>query len=168
MKINLINLHEGVNDLHFQVKPIDLGFDEDAEMLSLFPNDIHVTGEIQKFSDKYFIKVELQTHAHFACDRCLEDFDQKIDGNFKLIYSKQTRDKFAETDDYRILGDKTTEIDLSSDIRENLLLTLPMKHLCKDDCRGLCAQCGANLNSEICNCKQEDIDPRWEKLKRLK
>jgi len=60
------------------------------------------------------------------------------------------------------------EIDLRSDICENLLLMIPMKRLCKEDCLGLCATCGANLNLETCHCKSATIDARWEKLKNLK
>lgn len=166
MKINLVKLHEDLNWLKFQIKPGDLGFDEKEQILALFPNDIDVDVEVQKFSDKYFIKINLNTIIHYCCDRCLDDFDQKLNAAFQLIYSKYTSDQF-EDDEFRFLGESETEIDLCSDIRENILLVLPMKYLCKETCRGLCPHCGVNLNHEACDCQQETIDPRWEKLKSL-
>lgn len=166
MKINLAKLHEGLNELKFQIKPEDLGFDEKEETLFLFSNDIYADVEVQKFSDKYFIKVSLLTLAHYTCDRCLDEFDQNLDAKFQLIYSKQTRNRF-ENDDYRFLGENVTEIDLSPDIRENILLVIPMKHLCNEGCMGLCPHCGTNLNYETCDCQQEKIDPRWEILRTI-
>ncbi|UCE06466.1 MAG: DUF177 domain-containing protein [bacterium] len=166
MKINLAKLHEGLNRFNFQVKPEDLGFDEKQETLVLFPNDINADIEVQKFSDKYFIKAVLLTFAHYVCDRCLDEFDENLEASFQLIYSKQTRDQFDD-DEYRFFGEDETEIDLSNDARENLLLVIPMKQLCKDDCMGLCSHCGINLNHETCNCNRDTIDPRWEVLKSL-
>lgn len=166
MKINLVNIHKGLNHLKFLIKSQDLGFDEKDEAITLFPNDLYVDVEIQQFSDKYFIKVDLITVAYYNCDRCLATFDQNLETTFQLIYSKHKRDVF-EDDEYRFLGEKETEIDLSADVRENLLLVIPMKRLCNESCRGLCIHCGANLNHETCNCKQDTIDPRWEKLKSI-
>jgi uncharacterized protein len=166
MKINLVKLHDGLNRLKFHIKPEDLGFDEQAETVLLFPNNIAVDVEAQKFSDKYFVKVDLNTIAHYTCDRCLDEFDQDFKTAFQLIYSKYSSDQF-EDDEYRFLGEKETEIDLSPGIRENMILVLPMKHLCKETCRGLCPHCGVNLNDEMCDCHLETTDPRWEKLKNL-
>lgn len=166
MKINLANLDEGINELQFQIKPEELGFDEKEETSFLFPNDIEADVEVQKFSDKFFFKINLTTRSHFTCDRCLEEFDQKLKADFQLIYSKQVRHQFKD-DVYRFLDESTVEIDLSDDVRENLLLVLPMKHICKEECAGLCSQCGINLNYDACECDQKIIDPRWEALKNL-
>ncbi len=166
MKINLVKLHEGLNQLRFQIKPESLGFDQKQETLLLFPNEIHADVEVQKFSDKFFIKIALITAAHYSCDRCLDEFNQNLEASFQLIYSKHSRDQFAD-DEYRFLGEDETEIDLSADVRENILLVIPMKHLCRESCKGLCPHCGVNLNYESCDCHQETIDPRWEKLKIL-
>lgn len=166
MKINLVKIHEGLNQLKFQIKPEDLGFDEQEGTQLLFPNDTYADVEVQKFSDKYFIKADVRTVAHYTCDRCLDEFDQNLGAAFRLVYSKQTGDQ-SDDDEYRSLAEKETEIDLSADIRENMLLFLPMKHLCNETCKGLCPHCGTNLNYETCDCHQETLDPRWEILKIL-
>lgn len=167
MKINLLNLHEDVNKLQLCIDPANLDFDENKEALLLFDDNINADIEVQKFSDKYFIKVGLATNVHFTCDRCLDDYHHYLQGSFQLIYSKEVA-RPSDDDDYRLLSDKAFEIDLSHDIRENLLLLMPMKSLCKEHCSGLCSICGVNLNYETCNCKVASIDPRWEKLKNIK
>ena len=58
-------------------------------------------------------------------------------------------------------------IDISEDVRQTILLAVPLKLLCRDDCRGLCAGCGANLNTEACRCEAADTDPRWDSLRSL-
>jgi uncharacterized protein len=166
MKINLVKLHEGLNSLRFKVKAEDLGFDENDETLLLFPNDIDADIEVQKLSDKYYFKAALKTVAHYNCDRCLDEFDQSLAATFRLVYSKQTGAR-SDDDEYRFLEEHETEIDLSADIRESMLLVLPMKHLCNETCKGLCPHCGINLNNETCSCQQETLDPRWEILKTL-
>jgi len=167
MKINLLNLHEGVNRFNLCIDPEKLGFAENKKALLLFDDKIDADVEIQKFSDKYFIKVGLSTKSLLTCDRCLAEYNQNLQGNFKLIYSKQAATQ-SDDDDFRSLDEKMVEIDLRNDIRENLLLMIPMKRLCREDCLGLCSGCGANLNLETCHCSMAKIDPRWEKLKNLK
>jgi hypothetical protein len=58
-----------------------------------------------------------------------------------------------------------TVIDLSDDARQTVLLALPLKHLCREDCRGLCPQFGRNLNEGTCDCRETRLDGRWDKLK---
>ena len=48
------------------------------------------------------------------------------------------------------------------------VLAVPMKNLCSEDCKGLCPKCGKNLNEGLCNCNEENIDPRWETIQKLK
>ena len=62
---------------------------------------------------------------------------------------------------------QSEEIDLYELLREDIILNLPMIHLCKPDCKGLCSQCGANLNYEKCSCNKDSVDPRLEILKTL-
>ena len=62
---------------------------------------------------------------------------------------------------------ESQEIDLDELVMSDLLLTLPMKHLCREDCKGLCAQCGKNLNEGDCGCKKKPVDPRLEALRKL-
>ncbi|MFN3694656.1 MAG: YceD family protein, partial [Ignavibacterium sp.] len=71
-----------------------------------------------------------------------------------------------DTEDINItyIKRETDKIDFDNDVREFAILAIPMKKLCKEDCKGLCPRCGADLNFEQCTCPKEEIDPRWEKL----
>ena len=59
-------------------------------------------------------------------------------------------------------------IDLDEIVREQILLALPTRQLCAEDCKGLCPSCGANLNEKACGCEQQQTDPRWSALEALK
>jgi uncharacterized protein len=63
---------------------------------------------------------------------------------------------------------ETDKIDLTEDIRDYALLAVPMKRLCSENCKGLCTNCGADLNNGPCDCREEKMDPRWEPLQKLK
>jgi uncharacterized protein len=66
------------------------------------------------------------------------------------------------------LPPEADKIKLDDDVRDFALLSIPMKKLCKEDCKGLCVKCGKDLNEGPCGCKTEDVDPRWQPLTELK
>jgi uncharacterized protein len=73
-----------------------------------------------------------------------------------------------EDEGTRLLPDGAADLDLAEAVREELVLTQSPFAVCAPDCRGLCPQCGANLNEESCECAWEELDPRWEALRALK
>ena len=93
------------------------------------------------------------------CYRCLgavkKDMDLKINENF--INSGEDE----QPDMYTFEGKM---LDISKALKDNIILSLPMKQLCSYDCKGLCISCGANLNKTQCNCNNKDTDPRMEGL----
>lgn len=84
------------------------------------------------------------------CCRCLETYEHPVNIRFMQSYP-----------------DSEPEIDVEKEVREQLVLNMPTKPLCRTDCAGLCPQCGTNLNRNRCSCKSETHDPRWDKLKEL-
>jgi uncharacterized protein len=66
------------------------------------------------------------------------------------------------------LSPELKEIDLTPYIQETLILSVPLKFVCRTECQGICAGCGVDLNQEKCCCLERPIDSRWEKLKDLK
>ena len=150
MDIALSALREGLNNFRFETTALALGFEENTEENLFFSEKIITAVDVQKLSEKYFIKAIISTTAHFICDRCLDDLREKLTGSFALYFSKDAKDN-VDDDSIRLLAKDATEIDLTSDAKENLLLALPMKKICHEDCLGLCSHCGANLNKETCN-----------------
>ena len=111
-----------------------------------------------------------------VCALCLEPFSHSWEHSFTQYLMRTSAVDPEEADDVEIelsLRDLDRsalageEIDLGSILREELLLSVPGKPLCRPDCKGICGGCGAELNTEACTCKPE-IDPRWDALKDLK
>lgn len=99
--------------------------------------------------------------AEFTCDRCLAPFTREVVFSFLEEY------RFAEADGGEAHVLEGEEVDLAEPVREHLLLALPVKKLCRPDCRGLCPVCGQNLNAGDCGCERERVDPRLARLEDL-
>lgn len=116
-------------------------------------------------------KLLLQGKARLAlsipCDRCLDPvtcpFD--LDINQELDMNQTEEDRVQELDEQRYVNGYYLDIDQL--VSNELLLNLPMKVLCSEDCRGICNQCGANLNHETCGCDQGPSDPRMAAIQDL-
>ncbi|QSX06599.1 DUF177 domain-containing protein [Sedimentibacter sp. zth1] len=100
-----------------------------------------------------------------VCARCLEEFENKVTANFNAIIVDEINEDY-EAEDIEILM-KDGLIDLNDAVNQIIYLSMPMKALCKDDCKGICSKCGKNLNTGKCECNDFVIDPRLEKLKTL-
>jgi uncharacterized protein len=110
-------------------------------------------------------KISISTNAVFSCDRCLEIYKQGFNETIEQLY--QLGHSELDSDEIEILPDNSKEIDISQTIHDVFILNRPIQLLCKKDCRGLCVNCGVNLNKKSCNCQQNELDPRFEKLKSL-
>lgn len=115
----------------------------------------------------------VRTTLELPCSRCLEAFTQPVDGGFDLRYQPHSLntgegEREIEEDDLTTAFYDNDEIDLRQLMREQFYLALPMKPLCRDDCKGLCVICGTNLNRGTCDCKRDWEDPRLAVLKTLK
>ncbi|MDK2919311.1 MAG: hypothetical protein PWQ37_2044 [Candidatus Petromonas sp.] len=164
MKINLSQLVAGKIDLvevHFSYTIDDENILKQYDIVEATP--FHFSGKIYKKNEEFHIDADFSGVVTFRCNRCLNDFKQTIDG--KLFSNILISDNFNEQEDEKNLYLKEDILDLSTIIEETITLSLPMKVVCSKECKGLCASCGANLNETKCNCNQEKIDPRLEKLK---
>jgi uncharacterized protein len=116
---------------------------------------------------------DLSTQLELACARCLESVVQDVARKFELLYRPQGTDAGkeemsitaveAEVGYYQ--GDGVL---LEDALREQVLLALPLRVICREDCKGLCPHCGKNLNLEPCSCAEPHEDPRWSALKDIR
>ncbi|MFT5873064.1 MAG: hypothetical protein ACI8WT_002006 [Clostridium sp.] len=97
-----------------------------------------------------------------ACSRCLETFSHSIH-----IELNERLSKTLKSEDEDIIFIKDDRLDLSEVVENNIISVLPIKRLCDKECKGLCYQCGINLNHSACKCGIDDVDPRLAKLKEL-
>jgi uncharacterized protein len=118
------------------------------------------------------VRGEVRADLSGACDRCLEPASFAFHSPFDLFYRPTVK---SETHAEVHLADGEVDLafyegdglNLTDVLREFILLSLPMQHLCRPDCKGLCPDCGANLNTNPCQCAANRIDPRWQALKNL-
>ena len=115
----------------------------------------------------------LETSLELACARCLDPVLEKVERQYDLLYRPLGTDAGREE-----LSITAAEAEVSyyqgegllleDVLREQVLLAAPLKAICRDDCKGLCAHCGKNMNSEPCSCAQAVTDPRWSPLRDLR
>ena len=111
-----------------------------------------------------------RTELELTCSRCLEPFTLPVATDFDLRYVPRTEnvgegEKEVEEDDLATAFYSNDQIDLGHLIVEQLQLAVPMKPLCDEACKGLCPQCGTNLNTGSCDCSQAWEDPRLAALR---
>ncbi len=163
MKIKIKGLKEGEH--FFLFRKI---LDSFSARNTLFKDEIEVKVSIDKRGLNYYVKLLINTKANTVCDRCLNGFKIPVEAEFFIIYTEDSNlTKGGETEDLRFLPRDRENINIIDDVMESLVLTQPMKILCREDCKGLCSGCGINLNNNKCNCENLDYDPRWNKLKEL-
>lgn len=107
----------------------------------------------------------------FECDRCLSTLSIPVVASFDLLYVPPLgteNERELEENDLSLGFYQDGIIDVDDLTREQIELALPMARLCSDECRGLCPECGANLNLGECACSQDHVDIRWAALKELK
>jgi uncharacterized protein len=119
------------------------------------------------------LRGRLSAALELQCARCLEPVPQSIQREFELLYrplgADAGRDELSVTDAEAEIGYYQGDgLQLEDVLREQVLLALPLKITCREDCKGLCPQCGKNLNQEQCSCSLAVEDPRWAALKEVR
>jgi len=138
-----------------------------------FPPTLDVYLEYSRSGADLFFRGRLRGQLTARCGRCLEEFDLPLDRSFDFILTPEnkTSDHGAEElrrEDLGLSHYSSDEIDLAPLIAEQVMLALPTRPLCGENCRGLCDQCGANLNRDNCNCSNTGQDPRMAPFRSLK
>lgn len=154
-----------------------------AVATSLEPGDVHVDGErsfalrpggnldgrVERGEDRsVHVRGRLRATLGLDCGRCLEPYEQPVDQELDLFYLPHREQDPDEAEDEVELSDRDVvvayyrgeRLDLGEVLREQLFLSLPMRPLCREECRGLCPTCGRNRNVPGCECGPELADPR--------
>ncbi|MBI5250207.1 MAG: DUF177 domain-containing protein [Desulfomonile tiedjei] len=137
--------------------------------------DPRITGHVSFTVDgeNIFLIGSVKGLLHLQCSRCLADFDLERELDLSLVLRRELATPPEEHEIMKAEGDEIQisgmEIDLGKIIAQELLLSVPMKPLCNEDCPGLCPDCGSPKGSDGCICSEQDrTDPRWEALAKLK
>jgi uncharacterized protein len=128
--------------------------------------------KINKVGAEVVVSGNILTTVELECSRCLKDFRSELAFPFEAIFHPVEQLKQEEKHELKVeeldMGFYSKdELDLFDIIKEQIMLNLPMKPLCDDLCKGICLQCGADLNAGDCGCSEKDIDSRLVVLKKL-
>ena len=162
MRIQVGGLSEGLHTYHFEVQPSDLDLDEH------FGSTVEVDIRIDRTGHRYLLSGTVSTLASFECDRCVVPVTRRVSGSYRMWYVHSAEESAGlDPSEVQVISEGLQAIDIEEDVRQTAILTVPLKVLCKDDCRGLCPMCGTNLNEQQCACTDTVADPRWDKLRSL-
>ena len=130
-----------------------------------FQSPFSVSGKVRSM-DGY---MEMEAHADGKyktfCDRCAIELERELSVAItKPVVRPGDLTEDADPDDYIVAEGKS--IDVGREIEEELILSFPTKHLCREDCLGLCQRCGKDLNEGPCGCVTKEINPIWEKIRK--
>lgn len=127
---------------------------------------------IQRSGDEYFCQGKVEATVTLECARCLTPYNEEIACDMSFIVCSEAqravhREQAIDDEDYVFFQGSEPLADLSGVVGQAIVLAVPMMPLCSEDCRGLCAKCGRNLNENACACSDDGIDERWEALKKF-
>ena len=164
MEFKVSELEREPIDFDLELAPGAIDFGEEAEQAGNL-----ATSGLAEVLHEYQFAGKFQV----PCARCVEPVEIPLGAEFDLIFRPAEADSEAPE---RSITAPETEIGyyqkdsllLEDVLREQVLLSLPVRTLCKADCKGLCPRCGENRNSQMCNCEEGPSDPRWEALAGLR
>lgn len=162
MIIKISNLSEGVHSFDFNEDVKEIELDE-----PFFGNAL-VNVKLNKLHNQIVLEADVSVKAKFECDRCTADFDSVLKTNYRMVYLSGIKPDGNDDANVTYLKADSDKISLDADVRDYALLSVPMKKLCKEDCKGLCPNCGKDLNKGDCGCTNGKADDRWQPLMELK
>lgn len=160
---------EGVFEFQFSAEEAELEFDLGDFRLS---GPVTVKGEVVRAETGFSVRGRILGEAEADCTRCLASLKKDLDIAFDVAHTLSGNTpgdiiqlEFADLDSDELAGDG---LDLLELVREQIILSRPEQEFCTESCRGLCQECGVNLNLIDCNCSVAGNDPRWSALAELK
>ncbi len=173
MEIILFGPGEREEIVELDAGPEELDIQSEEYVLE---SPVHVACRINRNGDLVRVRGEAHASLSVPCDRCLESFLYEVCGSFSFLVQRMPQgvpvpeDSETESEEdenlYFVEHDANT-FDIGKYVHDAILLALPLKLLCREDCQGLCVLCGSNLNEGECGCRSADTDSRWQGLKKL-
>ncbi len=146
--------------------PVDIEMDlSGLDVSGSFPfkQPVRVQGKVVQSAGIVTLRVRASYLFDSVCDRCLSSFRRQ--DTIEVEHTLVTTLENEENEDFVLIDNY--QLPLDDLITADILLELPMKNLCREDCRGLCPHCGKNLNDGLCGCKEDSADPRLAVLRQL-
>jgi uncharacterized protein len=167
MRIEVETLTEKARPFEHTYQPEEVSLEDDLAHLA---SEVKVSGSARRKGEEVRLRGEIKTDVEILCDRCLAATRMPLEVEFDTGFIPQEAEAVkAEnvellTEDLGIAAYEGGAVDLDELVREQILLALPSRYLCREQCKGLCQKCGADLNAGQCSCEQGEVDPRWSAL----
>jgi uncharacterized protein len=170
MHLDLTRYRQPLTHFAKEFQPEEVGEAGDAYRIVA---PVQVDMDIHKDKDRFRLEGTVRTVLELTCSRCLESYQMPVDIPFDVRYLPASEaaggeEREVEEEDLDTGVYRDDQINLNEVLREQFYLALPMKPLCREDCAGLCPQCGTNRNVAPCSCATEQEDPRLAPLRGLK
>lgn len=151
VKLHLPSYPAGIHEISEEIIPAELELNTDQ-----FANSINAKMRLDRHDPYFDLRIKLSTVAVAECDRCLSECDVDIIAESPLLFvaGHAPSGDLVDDDNFVYIKPGTTDLDLTADLRDFLILAYSGRHLCSEDCLGLCSHCGANLNDGPCSCKE--------------
>jgi len=132
------------------------------------PDEAAISGTlvVDNLENRLIVNGDLKASGRVDCARCLEEFTFAWDVPVEVMVLRNLDSDEGEGDSL-VLHQNRGEVDLRAPLTECVVLAYPITAVCREDCKGLCPQCGVDRNKQSCDCAQEDYDPRWAGLDAL-
>ena len=173
LKINVVTIPE--EGLNFVLSKDGKWFKEcfqDSDQLDFTIREVDVNCQITKTSSTIFIKGNLSVLLGICCSRCLKDIQLPVGGDFAYtlvpVKPEMKEDLELQAEELEISYYQGDFIDLTPIICEQIILQIPIKPLCSEECKGLCPHCGINRNAASCNCHLDIVDDRLAVLRNIR
>jgi uncharacterized protein len=156
---------------HLTDEPFCLQVECPVEKIGLdgFIGNVVVDASIRHINQRLQLICTARATADAFCDRCAEEFRAEYTTTFEQWYMFDSHAENKDEDDEAIvISPDLRDVVIDDEVRESMLIALPMKRLCREDCLGLCPQCGRNRNIEPCDCGSLEDNPLWAGLKNVK
>lgn len=151
-------------ELSFSIEALDR-----EPLLEISP--ARIEGQVARIEGGYSLDARLRHSGKLECSRCLAAYPFEEDEPFSLVLYKRPpasgMEVSLEKEDLDAYFYDDPQLALKPIVEERIQMSVPMKPLCREECRGLCAHCGHDLNLGNCGCSGESGDPRWEALRGL-
>lgn len=152
-------------ELFFSIERLDR-----EPLLEISP--VRLEGEVARAEKSFLLDARLAYRGRLECSRCLASYPFEAAEDFSLVLKKRAaegrQDAAPSSEDLNEYFYEDPILPVTPIAEERIQMAVPMKPLCREDCRGLCPRCGQDWNFADCQCAVELTDPRWEALRQLK
>jgi uncharacterized protein len=167
MRIQLEKLQGGKGGFARVYQPDELNPIDERVTLT---QPVEVKGNVKLAGNEVFVSGHVETQVQLECDRCLKSVELPVSADFALEYISGSDYESSSAaalseEELSVSVFDGESIDVDEIVKEQILLSVPARMLCREDCKGICPECGIDRNTGECNCAPDEIDPRWAALK---